>query len=170
MEENIINRVTSSDMITLNLEDYLPTEECVIYDLKQNLYEELILKEKDFRTFIKRFDWSAYKNKNVAITCSADAIIPAWAYMLIASHLQPYAHFIMVGSLEEIEKILIKEALSSLNLNSFTDAKVVIKGCGDKPISNFAFAEVTRLLHPYVSSLMYGEPCSTVPIYKRKKE
>jgi len=169
MEEEIINKVTNSGIITINLEDYYHPGERIIYDLKQNLFQELILKEKEFREFIKTFDWSIYKYKNVAITCSVDAIIPEWAYMLLISKLQPIANCVIVGNLKELENVLFQQEIKKINLDQFKNAKVVIKGCGKKPIPHFAFAEITKILLPYVFSLMYGEPCSTVPVYKNTK-
>jgi hypothetical protein len=170
MEEHdiIINKVATSGLLTLNLEDYYhPGERCV-YDLKDNLFHGLILREKDFREFLKMHDWSQYSGKNVAIICSADAIVPTWAYMLLATHLEPYAHFFVFGDLATLEAALFNQALARIDLTAFQDARVVIKGCGSLPVPTYAYVEITRLLKPYVKSLMYGEPCSTVPLYKRK--
>jgi hypothetical protein len=170
MEEQdiIINKVAGSGLITLNLEDYYHAGERVEYDLKDNLFHGLILKEKDFREFLKQHDWSQYAGKNVAIICSADAIVPTWAYMLLATHLEPYAHLFVFGDLATLETILYQKALSRIDMAAFKDARVVIKGCGHLPVPTYAYVEITRLLKPYVKSLMYGEPCSTVPIFKRK--
>jgi hypothetical protein len=170
MEEQdiIINKVAGSGLITLNLEDYYHAGERVVYDLKDNLFHGLILKEKDFREFLKQHDWSQYAGKNVAIICSADAIVPTWAYMLLATHLEPYAHLFVFGDLATLETILYQKALSRIDMAAFKDARVVIKGCGHLPVPTYAYVEITRLLKPYVKSLMYGEPCSTVPIFKRK--
>jgi hypothetical protein len=168
-EELIINRVANSGLVTLDLEDYYHHGERVIYDIKDNLYQELILKEKDFRAFIKEKDWSAYQGKNVAIICSADAIVPTWAYMLLTLHLRPFAHMVVFGDLNNLEDTLFREALSKINLADYQNAKVVIKGCSKYPVPTSAYVEITRLLQPLVQSLMYGEPCSTVPLYKRPK-
>ncbi len=167
--EEIINRVAKSSIITFNLEDYYPQGERVVYDLKQNLFQEMILREKDFRDFVKEHDWTQYQDQYVAITCSADAIVPTWAYMLLVTQLEPYARMVIFGSLDTLEAVLFKEALSKVDVTAFKDAKVVIKGCGHLPVPVFAYTEITRLLKPYASSIMYGEPCSTVPLYKRTR-
>ncbi len=170
MENEVItNRVVNSGLITLNLEDYYHHGERVVYDLKTNLFQELILREKEFRAFLKETDWSIYQGKNVAIICSADAIVPTWAFMLLTIYLRPYAHLIIFGNLDELESALLKEAVAKINLTDFQDAKVVVKGCGKLPIPLSAYVEITRILQPVVQSLMYGEPCSTVPLYKRSK-
>ena len=168
-EELIVNRVANSGLLTLDLEAYYHSGQRVVYDLKNNLFHELILKEKDFRAFLKENDWAVYKGKNVAITCTADAIIPTWAFMLLTLYLRPHAHIIVYGNLEDLEDALFRDALSKIDLNHFRDAKVVIKGCGKLPVPASAYVEITRLLQPVVQSLMYGEPCSTVPLFKRAK-
>ena len=169
-EDEIINRVANSSLLTFNLEDYYHKGERILYDIKQNLFQELILKEKDFRAFVKDHDWSQYKDKNVGIICSTDAIVPTWAYMLLITRLQPYANIVIFGDLEKLEQALFQEALSKINLEEFKNAKVVVKGCGDLPIPIFAYTEITRILTPIVQSIMYGEPCSTVPIFKNAKK
>lgn len=166
----IVNRVAGSGLITLNLEDYLPNQEFAVFDLKDHLFMGLILKEKDFREALKSLDWSAYRNKAVAITCSADAIIPVWAYMLVTSYLQPIAAFSFVGTIEEMQKHLFLQNINGINAEEYRDARMVVKGCGDKEVGPFAYAEITRLLLPCVKSIMYGEPCSTVPVYKAAKK
>lgn len=170
MEEQdiIINRVANSGLITLDLEEYYHPGERVVYDLKDNLFHELILKEKDFREFLKMHDWSQYSGKNVAIICSADAIVPTWAYLLLAVHLEPYAHYFVFGDLETLEEALFCQALAKIDVAAFKDTRVVIKGCGSLPVPTYAYVEITRLLKPHVKSLLYGEPCSTVPVYKKK--
>lgn len=168
MEDNIINRVAGSGLIEINLEDYYPKEERVEIDIKNNLYEGLILKEKDFREFIKNNDWSQYKNKFVAITCSADAIVPTWAYMLVAVSLQPFAKRFVFGDLKTLETVLFLEAIRKIDPEEFRDKKIVIKGCGNLPIPESAYVEITRKLSPVAKSIFYGEPCSTVPIMKKK--
>ncbi|MBX9851984.1 MAG: DUF2480 family protein [Cytophagaceae bacterium] len=165
----IVNRVSSSDLITLDLEDFYHKGERVLYDIKNNLFQDLILKEKDFRDFIKNNDWSLYKDKNVAIICSVDAIIPTWAFMLLAVKIEPFANQVIFGDLSDLEQALFQQALSKIDIYKYKDAKVVIKGCGNYPVPAFAYVELTRLLRPVVSSIMYGEPCSTVPIYKKPK-
>jgi hypothetical protein len=169
MEEKneIINRVASSPLITLDLNDYYPEGERVSFDIKDNLYQGMILKEKDFREFVKRNDWSAFMGKNVAITCSVDAIVPIWAYMIVATRISPYAKHYVFGDLNALEVVLWKESLSVIDPKDHVNAKMVIKGCGKKAVPECAFVEAARILQPYVSSIMYGEPCSTVPIYKK---
>ena len=169
MSEAIVNKVANSGLITIDLEEYLPKEEIVAFDLKDHLFRGLILKEKDFRETLKNYDWSIYQNKNVAVFCSADAIIPLWAYMLVVSYLQPVAKEVYVGTIAEMYKHLVIKNISSLNQNDFADQRLVIKGCGDVPIENYAYAEITKLLRPVAKSIMYGEPCSTVPIFKARK-
>lgn len=169
MENEIINKVANSGIITVNLEDYITEGERVLFDIKPLLFQELILKEKDFREFIKNNDWSVYKEKLVALTCSNDAIVPTWAYMLLTLALEPYAKKIIFGDLKDLENILFAEKLTSLNVTLFKDARVVIKGCGDKPLPTNAYIQLTTLLKPVAKSIMYGEPCSTVPLYKAPK-
>ncbi len=169
METEIINRVAKSGLQTLDLEDYYHTGERIVYDLKDNLYMGLILKEKDFRDFLKSHDWSQYAGKNVAITCSEDAIVPTWAYMLLTLNLQPHANLVVYGSLQDLEEKLYFDAIAKIDIESFRDTKLVVKGCSKVPVPTAAYVEVTRLLQPVVQSLMFGEPCSTVPLYKRPK-
>lgn len=169
METEIINRVTKSGLLTLDLEDYYHPGERVVYDLKDNLFMGLILKEKDFREFLKSHDWSQYAGKNVAVTCSEDPIIPTWAYMLLTLQLQPYAHMVVFGSLQNLEEKLYFEAIARINLDEYRDARVVVKGCSKVPVPTAAYVEITRLLKPIVQTLLFGEPCSTVPLYKRPK-
>ncbi len=168
-ENQIVNRVANSPLITFDLEQYYHPGDRVVYDIKDNLFQEMILREKDFRAYIKTHDWSQYQNKNVAIGCSVDAIVPTWAYMLLATQLAPYARLVIFGSLEQLENMLFKEALSKVDISEFKDKKVVIKGCGKFPVPTYAYVEITRLLQPHASSIMYGEPCSTVPIFKQPK-
>ena len=165
-EEAIVNRVDSSSLITFNLEDYYHEGERVVFDMKDQLFQEAILREKDFRAFIKSHDWPAYQDKNVAIICSVEAIVPTWAYMLLVSKLNPFAHMVVYGDLSTLEEALFIHALKAVDPESFTDSKVVIKGCSKYNVPVYAYAEITRLLQPFAKSIMYGEPCSTVPIYK----
>jgi hypothetical protein len=167
--EEIVNKVANSSLITLNLEEYYEKGDRILYDIKDNLFQGLILREKDFRDFIKDHDFLQYKDKLIAITCSADAIVPTWAYMLLSSKMEPFAKKIVFGNLEDLEKSLYQEALSKINFSEYTDAKVVIKGCGSIPVPTFAYVELTNKLRPFAASIMYGEPCSTVPIYKKAK-
>lgn len=168
IQENIVNKVAASGLLTLNLETYYHQGERVVYDIKDNLFHGLMLREKDFREFIKEHDWSAYTGKNVAIICSADAIVPTWAYMLLATKLKPFANEVVFGGLETLEAVLFNRALSAIDLEAFRDERVVIKGCADITVPTAAYVEITNLLTPVVKSIMYGEPCSTVPIYKKK--
>ncbi|PWT77133.1 MAG: hypothetical protein C5B59_04835 [Bacteroidetes bacterium] len=168
MQGDIINKVASSTLETIDLENFYPQEEIVLFDLKPFLFMELILKEKEFRASLLDLDWSAYKDKIVAVTCTADAIIPVWAYMLIASYLEAFAKDIVMGSEQTaIQQILLKR-INAIDLTQYKDKRVVVKGCGEKPIGDFAYMEITKLLRPVAKSIMYGEPCSTVPIYKKK--
>jgi hypothetical protein len=166
MAEEIINKVASSGLITIDLEEFYPKGERVLFDLKPLLFHELILKEKDFREFIKEHDWANYKDKMVAITCTADAIVPTWAFMLLSIALEPYAKKIVFGNLATLEAILFNEVLKSINYSDYQDKRIVIKGCGNLPVSTNAYVELVRGLKPFAKSIMYGEPCSTVPLYK----
>jgi len=168
IQENFVNKVAASGLITFNLEEYLNPGERVVYDIKDNLFHGLMLREKDFREFVKTHDWESYKGKNVAIICSADAIVPTWAYILLANKLKPYANEVVFGSLETLETVLFSKALAKIDLKAFEGERVVVKGCADIDLPVSAYVEITNLLSPVVKSIMYGEPCSTVPIYKRK--
>jgi hypothetical protein len=169
MSDTIVNKVAESGLVTINLEKYLPAkEELLVFDLKDFLFMGMILKEKDFREALKTHDWEKYRNKNVAITCSADAIIPVWAYMLVTAYLQPAAKEIIVGNEKELHKKLFIKNLSAIDADELNGRRIVLKGCGETPIDDFAYAEATRLLLPVAKSIMYGEPCSTVPVYKKK--
>jgi len=168
MSEEIVNKIAASGLITLNLEDYYPKEEVVVFDLKPHLFMELILKEKDFRAALQQFDWSLYQDKIAAVTCSADAIIPMWAYMLVAAYLQPVAKEVIFGNKETAIQQLFLKNIAAIPAAEYTDQRIVVKGCGDIPIGEFAYLEITKKLRPVAKSIMYGEPCSTVPIYKKK--
>ena len=163
----IINKVAQSGLLTFDLEDYYHQGERVVYDIKDNLFMGMILKEKDFRAFIKEHDWSQYAGKNVAITCSEDAIVPTWAYMLLALQLEPQANMVVFGSIEDLEKRLFENIFTTLDFEQFRDARVVVKGCSKYKIPTYVYVELTRKLKPLVRSLMFGEPCSTVPLYKK---
>ena len=166
-EAVIINRVAKSGIITLNLEDYYPEKEILVFDIKDFLFKGLILKEKEFRQALKEHDWTAYSDKNVALTCSADAIVPFWAYMLVMNYLEPHCAYALFGDKNTLLTVLFKDSLSKIDPLSYQDKRVVIKGCGKLSVPESAYVEITRLLKPYVKSLMYGEPCSTVPVYKK---
>jgi len=168
MDDIIINKVAQSALETIDLENFYPSSDLVTFDLKDYLFMELILKEKDYRDTLKNLDWTQYENKIVAITCSADAIIPLWAYMLAVSYLQPFAQDVFFGKQDKVLEDLLLKNIHQINPEDFRDKRVVVKGCGDKQIPESAFVEITKKLRPVVKSIMYGEPCSTVPIYKRK--
>ena len=168
MSDVFVNKVAASGILTVDLEKYRPAGPIVTFDLKDFLFMGLILKEKDFREALKTTDWTQYQDRLVAITCTADAIIPLWAYMLVATYLQPVAKDIYTGTAAEMEKHLYIENITGVDVSEFTGQRVVIKGCGDVAIEAFAYAEITKRLRPVVKSIMYGEPCSTVPVYKSK--
>jgi hypothetical protein len=168
-EETIINRVAESALITIDLEELYVEGERVLLDIAPVLYQGMVLREKDFRQWAKDHPWEQYAGKLVAVNCTEDAIVPTWAYMLIATKLQPYARMFIFGTIEELETVLFQRELSKLQPENYQDAKLVIKGCSKKPVPISAYVEISRLLAPYASSIMYGEPCSTVPIYKKPK-
>ena len=168
MENVIINKVAESALTSIDLEEYYPKGETAVFDLKDHLFMGLILKEKDFRVALQNYDWEQFRDKNVAVTCTADAIIPMWAYMLVESNLQPVAREVVFGEEKDILNTLLLRNMATIKGEDYTDKRVVVKGCGDVAIPEAAYVEITNKLRPYVKSIMYGEPCSTVPIYKRK--
>ncbi|MDB5061836.1 MAG: hypothetical protein JWP67_1679 [Mucilaginibacter sp.] len=168
IQENIINKVAQSGLVTLDPAQFYAPGERVVYDITDNLFHGLMLREKDFREFVKTHDWTQYGGKNVAVTCTADAIVPAWAYMLLANRLAPYAREVVFGDAEVLETVLFVKEISRLDVEQYRDQRLVIKGCGDIPVPVSAYVELTKKLTPVAKSLMFGEPCSTVPIYKRK--
>jgi hypothetical protein len=168
IQENIVNKVAQSGLVTLDPAQFYAPGERVVYDITDNLFHGLMLREKDFREFVKTHDWAQYEGKNVAVTCTADAIVPAWAYMLLANRLAPYAREVVFGDAEVLETVLFVKEISRLDVEQYRDQRLVIKGCGDTPIPVSAYVELTKKLTPVAKSLMFGEPCSTVPIYKRK--
>lgn len=168
MDEIIVNRVINSGLVSLDLEDFYHSGERVIYDFKDNLFMGMILKEKDFREFLKVHDFTQYQDKNVAIICSEDAIIPTWAYMLLALHFEPYVHMVVLGNIDVLEQKLYDKIFQSLDMSLYTGARVVVKGCGHKYIPNAVYVDISTKLKPVVKSLMFGEPCSTVPLFKNK--
>ena len=169
MEKEIINRVSNSKLMTFDLEEIYPEGKRVVFDIKDWLFQEIILKEKDFRESVNTHNWSQYKNCFVAVSCSADAIIPSWAFMLIASELTPFANKVVIGDLELLETVIYEELISFLDLKDLADKPVIIKGCANKPIPNSAYAFLIAKLQPIAKSIMFGEACSTVPLYKSKK-
>lgn len=168
MSDGIINKVALSPLLSLDLEEYYPKEAIVVFDLKPHLFMELILKEKEFRAALQNHDWEQYRDKIVAVTCTTDAIIPVWAYMLVASYLQPVAKDIIFGDETSALQQQFLKNINAIDPNEFAEKRIVVKGCGDLPIGAFAYMEITKKLRPVVKSIMYGEPCSTVPIFKNK--
>lgn len=169
MKDEIINRVANNQkLVTLDLEDFYPAGKRLVFDIKDWLYEGLILREKDFREHVAAHDWSQYQNYYVALTCSTDAIIPGWAYLLLTSHLSPYTQKVVVGSLETLETLLYNEIITNLDVTEYKDKFVIVKGCSNKPVPDGAYVTLVQKLQPVVKSLMYGEACSSVPLYKRK--
>lgn len=168
MAEEIINRVANSKLKVIDLEDYYPEGNRMELDIKSWLFHELVLKEKEFRSFVSNHDWSMYQDAFVAIYCSVDAIIPDWAYMLLVSELEPYAKLSVVGSLEQLESIVYFNIIEHLDLERYKDLPVIIKGCSHKPVPVNALNFLTVKLRPIAKSIMYGEACSAVPLYKRK--
>lgn len=168
MEQPIVNRVSNSSLVVFDLEELYTEGERVQFDIKDLLFQGLILREKEYREFIKSHDWSQYTGKFVAITCSADAIVPTWAYMLLASVLQPVARLVIFGSLHDLEGELFKSALEKVDWDQYKEGKVVIKGCSKVEVPVSAYVEATTKLRAIASSIMFGEPCSTVPVFKKK--
>lgn len=167
MSDVIVNKVAESGLLEIDLENYYPEGEVILFDLKDYLFMGLILKEKDFREALKQKDFTEYTDKLVAVTCTADAIIPVWAYMLVASYLQPLAKELVMGDEEFLHKTLFLRNINNIDISNYQDKRVVIKGCGDLETGPFAYLEITRLLRPVAKSIMYGEPCSTVPVFKK---
>lgn len=166
----IENKVAQSGLINFDLEEYYPKGERVLIDMTDFLFEGLILREKDFRERIKETDWSIYQDKFVAVTCTTDAIVPTWAYMLLAASLEGYAQKVVFGSLETLETVLFNDALKNIDVEDYRDQRVIIKGCSKYPVPESAYVELTSLLKPVAKSIMYGEACSTVPIYKNTQK
>ncbi len=165
----IINKVAQSSLISLDLEEFYPQNPRVIYDIAQNLWQGIALREKDFREFLKNNDWTSYQDQYVGIICSVDAIIPTWAYMLLTLQLSPFAKMVVLGDKEVLENAIFKAILEkNINPKDFEGKKVVIKGCSKLPVPLSAYVQITQLLQPHVQSLMFGEPCSTVPLFKKK--
>jgi hypothetical protein len=168
--DTLVNRVANSSLVSIDLEAYYPAGEIVSFDLKDYLFMGLILKEKDFREALATHEWTQYKGKNLAVFCSADAIIPMWAYMLVASYAAPFAHDIAQVTPELYAEMAFTKKLAALDLSEYAGKRLVIKGCSDKPVPPAAYLEITRRLQPIALSIMFGEPCSTVPVYKKAKE
>lgn len=169
MDETFVNKVSESGIITIDLEDYYPKDEIAVFDMKDHLFMGLILKEKEFRELLKTLDLEPYRGKIIALTCSADAIIPMWAYMLVASLLEPVAADVIFGDQPSVHNHLFLKKIGEIPAEEYRDKRVVIKGCGELPITENAYVAITQKLRPVAKSIMYGEPCSTVPIFKRKE-
>ena len=169
MDKPLVNRVAASGLITINLEDFFPAEEVVVFDIKDYLYMELILKEKDFRAALKEHDWTQYEGKNLVVFCSTDAIVPVWAYMLVAAYAEPFANRVFQGDEDTFYKVFFNEAINQIDGAQYEQKRIVIKGCSNKPVPPSAYVELTQKLRPFAQSIMYGEPCSTVPIFKRPR-
>ncbi|MGB7784670.1 MAG: DUF2480 family protein [Salinimicrobium sp.] len=167
MAEEIINRVANSKLVTVDLEDHYPAGERVVFDIKDWLLEGIVLREKDFRTSAKAHNWSRYDGCYVALTCSTDAIIPGWAYMLLSTYLTPVAKKVVVGDLEMLETLIYSEIIQDLDVSEYNDLPVIIKGCSKKPVPQNAYIQLINKLQPVAKSIMYGEACSSVPLYKK---
>lgn len=170
IDKPLVNRVANSSLVTINLEDYFPMFEVVDFDIHSFLFRGLILKEKDFRLALKEIDWSTYQDKALCVFCSADAIIPQWAYMLIAAYATPYVHDIILGDSSEFLHHWYRSKLPQIDLSHCDDERVIIKGCSNKPVPAAAYLILTNLLQPMAKSIMYGEPCSTVPVFKKRRK
>jgi hypothetical protein len=166
--EPIINKVEQSGLITINLEDFYPEGQRKVIDIREQLVEDVLLREKSFREYITATDWSAYQDCYVAVYCSVDAVIPHWAYMLIASALAPFAKDVIFGNAETLENKLFEQVIDKMDVQAFHDARLIIKGCADKPVPAAAYFYLTAKLRPIAKSIMFGEPCSTVPVFKKK--
>ncbi|WP_205959930.1 DUF2480 family protein [Flammeovirga aprica] len=168
--DEIVNRVAQSALISFDLEDIRAEGERVLIDIKEQLFQGLILREKDFRAFIKEHDWSQYQDKHVAVTCSEDVVIPTWAYMLLTTRLEKYATTIVFGDLTRLEEKLFEKAIAALDTEQFVDKPVVVKGCSKEEVPVTAYVDITEKLRPIAKTIMFGEPCSTVPIYKKPRK
>lgn len=168
MAEEIVNRVANSKLMTLDLEDYYPEGKRLVFDIKDWLYEGFVLREKEFRAQIKAYNWSQHQDQYVALNCSSDAIVPAWAYMLITIHLEPFTTLTVLGNLDSLETIIYQNIINNLDVSPFKDKPVIIKGCSKKPVPDSAYIMLSSKLKPVAKSIMYGEACSSVSLYKNK--
>jgi len=169
VEQKIENKVANSSLVSVDLKDYYAQGKRVSYDLKQNLFQDIVLKEKEYRGHIKGYDWSQFKDCYVAIHCSVDAIIPSWAYLLLTLAIQPFAKKVVHGSISDLEVLIFEEIIDGIDFSVFQDQRVIIKGCSDVYIPNQAYVKFVSKLQPLAKSIMFGEACSTVPLYKQKK-
>ena len=168
MPEDIVNRVANSKLVVVDLEDCYPVGKRMLFDIKDWLFEGLVLREKEFRAQVNTHDWSQYQDTYVALTCSTDAIVPAWAYMLLTIHLEPYAKKILIGDLEQLEGSIYQTIIEHLDVAPFKDKPLIIKGCSNKPVPANAYILLSQKLKPIAKSIMYGEACSSVPLFKKK--
>ena len=168
MADEIVNRVANSVLVTINLEDYYPKGQRVLFDIKDWLFEGFVLREKDFRNQVSEYDWSQYQDAYVALTCSTDAIIPGWAYMLISLQLESVAKKTIIGDLEALETSIYQDVLNNLDVSEFANKPIIIKGCSKKPVPQNAYIMLASKLKPIATSIMYGEACSSVPLFKKK--
>jgi len=166
LADQIINRIANSKLVVVDLEDFYPKGERVVFDIKDWLFQELVLREKDFRETIKNYNWSQHQNQYIALTCSTDAIIPAWAYMLIVVNLEPFVEKAIIGTLEDLETSIYQDIVNTIDVNFFKDKPIIIKGCANKPVPVNAYTMLVKKLKPVAKSLMYGEACSFVPLFK----
>lgn len=167
MSNEIINRVANSKLVTFDLEDFYPEGKRVLFDIKTWLLEGLVLREKDFRELVKNYNWSQHQNQYVALTCSTDAIVPAWAYMLLVVNLEPFVEKAVIGTLEDLETSVYQDIINKIDVDSFKNKPIIIKGCANKPVPVNAYTMLIKKLKPVAKSLMYGEACSSVPLFKR---
>ncbi|MGC1471992.1 MAG: DUF2480 family protein [Psychroserpens sp.] len=168
MKEEIINRVALSKLMVVDLEDYYPEGERVVFDIQDWLFEGYVLREKDFRHLVANYDWSQHQNQFIALTCSTDAIIPAWAFMLLTIELQPFARKVCIGDLNALETSIYQDIINNLDVEPYQDKPLIIKGCAHKPVPANAYIMLSAKLKPVAKSIMYGEACSSVPLFKRK--
>ena len=166
--EEIVNKVAKSPLVTIDLEEFYPEGKRISFDLKDFLFQELILREKDFRDQLKDHDWARYQDAYVALDCSTDAIIPGWAYLLVATYLEPFVKKMTKGSLEDLETSIFQDIISKMDVSEYQDKKIMIKGCSKKPIPDAAYVQLIEKIQPVANSLMYGEACSTVPLMKKR--
>lgn len=167
--DEIVNRIAKSPLISIDLEEFYPEGKRMLFDLKDFLIEEFMLKEKDFRENLKNHNWAQYGDAYVALTCTTDAILPSWAYLLVATYLQPHAKKVVKGNLQDLETALYRDVIADLDISAYEGKKIMIKGCSKKPVPDAAFVELIEKIQPIVDSLMFGEACSTVPLFKRAK-
>lgn len=165
--DEIVNKVAASGIITIDLEEYFPAGERVSIDIADQLWQGIALREKEFRSWISTNPWDDYRGKHVAIFCSADAIIPAWAYMLVSSSLSGIANMVVFGNEKTLEEVLFRNVINSIDAEVYRDKRCVIKGCSNLPVPQSAYVDLVMKLRPVARSIMFGEPCSTVPVYKR---